>query len=49
MAFDSGLLKKVLEEISLAIDSHIDKIYQPSKDERASTAMLCSVAVPENE
>lgn len=33
MAFDSGLLKKVLEEISLAIDSHIDKIYQPSKDE----------------
>ncbi len=33
MAFDSGFLKKVLEEISLAVDSHIDKIYQPSKDE----------------
>ena len=33
MAFDGGFLYKVLAEISEAIDSHIDKIYQPTKDE----------------
>ncbi len=33
MAFDAGFLNKVLEEISQGIDSHIDKIYQPSRDE----------------
>lgn len=33
MAFDAGFLSKVLEEIHDGIDSHIDKIYQPSKDE----------------
>lgn len=33
MAFDGGFLSKVIGEISEAIDSHIDKIYQPSRDE----------------
>lgn len=33
MAFDAGFLSKVLKEISEATESHIDKIYQPSKDE----------------
>lgn len=33
MAFDGGFLKKVLAEVSLGLDSHIDKIYQPSRDE----------------
>ena len=33
MAFDGGFLNKVLVEINEAIDSHIDKIYQPSRDE----------------
>ncbi len=33
MAFDGAFLSKVLEEISTANDSHIDKIYQPSRDE----------------
>ena len=33
MAFDGGFLYKTLGEIREAIDCHIDKIYQPSKDE----------------
>ncbi len=33
MAFDGGFLHKVLAEIGEARDCHIDKIYQPSKDE----------------
>ncbi len=33
MAFDGGFLSKVISELSQALDSHIDKIYQPSKDE----------------
>ena len=33
MAFDGGFLSKVIGEISEAVDSHIDKIYQPSRDE----------------
>ena len=33
MAFDGGFLYKVLAEIKEAKDCHIDKIYQPSKDE----------------
>ncbi len=33
MAFDGGFLNRLLAEIAEAIDSHIDKIYQPSKDE----------------
>ena len=33
MAFDGGFLHKVLAELSEAKDCHIDKIYQPSKDE----------------
>ncbi len=33
MAFDGGFLHKVLAEIGEAKDSHIDKIYQPSKEE----------------
>lgn len=37
MAFDGGFLYKVLEELKDAKDSHIDKIYQPSKDELVLT------------
>lgn len=33
MAFDGGFLKKVIDELKEAKDCHIDKIYQPSKDE----------------
>lgn len=33
MAFDGGFLKKITDELSSACDAHIDKIYQPSKDE----------------
>ncbi len=33
MAFDGAFLKKTVDELKLAIDCHIDKIYQPSKDE----------------
>ena len=33
MAFDGGFLYKVLAEVKEAKDCHIDKIYQPSKDE----------------
>ncbi len=33
MAFDGGFLSKVIGEINVALDSHIDKIYQPSRDE----------------
>ena len=33
MAFDGGFLNKVLGELNEALDSHIDKIYQPSRDE----------------
>lgn len=33
MALDGGFLKKIVDELKLAIDCHIDKIYQPSHDE----------------
>ena len=33
MAFDGGFLYCCLEELRSSLDSHIDKIYQPSKDE----------------
>jgi len=33
MAFDGGFLYKLVEELKCAIDCHIDKIYQPSRDE----------------
>lgn len=33
MAFDGGFLYKTVAELRAAIDCHIDKIYQPSKDE----------------
>lgn len=33
MPFDAGFLYKTVEELKSAIDCHIDKIYQPSKDE----------------
>lgn len=33
MAFDAGLLYRVLAETKTAIDCHIDKIYQPSREE----------------
>ena len=33
MPFDGGFLHKTVDELKHAIDCHIDKIYQPSKDE----------------
>ncbi len=33
MAFDGAFLHKLIEELNIAVDSHIDKIYQPSRDE----------------
>ena len=33
MAFDGGFLYKTVGEMREAIDCHIDKIYQPSRDE----------------
>ncbi len=33
MAFDGAFLHKVINELNFASDSHVDKIYQPSKDE----------------
>lgn len=33
MAFDGAFLYKIIEELKTAIDSHVDKIYQPSRDE----------------
>ena len=33
MAFDGAFLHKTVSELKEACDSHIDKIYQPSKDE----------------
>ncbi len=33
MAFDGSFLHKIIGEIGAATDCHIDKIYQPSKDE----------------
>ncbi|MBE6786885.1 MAG: fibronectin/fibrinogen-binding protein [Ruminococcaceae bacterium] len=33
MAFDGAFTLKIVEELKTAIDSHIDKIYQPSRDE----------------
>ena len=33
MALDGGFLKKIVDELKTAIDCHIDKIYQPSRDE----------------
>ena len=37
MAFDGGFLYKVLAEVKEAKDCHIDKIYQPSRDELVLT------------
>lgn len=33
MAFDGGFLHRITQELNIAKDSHVDKIYQPSKDE----------------
>ena len=33
MAFDGVFLHKITAELSAAENSHVDKIYQPSKDE----------------
>ncbi len=33
MAFDGAFLHKIVTELKIAIDSHVDKIYQPSRDE----------------
>lgn len=33
MAFDGGFLYKTIEELKEAVDCHVDKIYQPSRDE----------------
>lgn len=33
MAFDGGFLKKTVDELKEAINCHIDKIYQPTRDE----------------
>ena len=33
MAFDGGFLHRITDELNIADDSHVDKIYQPSKDE----------------
>ena len=33
MAFDGGFLHLIIDELNTAVDSHVDKIYQPSKDE----------------
>lgn len=33
MAFDGGFLHKIINELNTAMDAHVDKIYQPSKDE----------------
>lgn len=33
MAFDGGFLHRITQELNIADDSHVDKIYQPSKDE----------------
>lgn len=33
MAFDGGMLKKIIDELKIAVDSHVEKIYQPSRDE----------------
>lgn len=33
MAFDGAFLHKITQELKTGIDSHVDKIYQPSRDE----------------
>ena len=33
MAFDGGFLHKIVLELNKAVDSRVDKVYQPSKDE----------------
>lgn len=33
MAFDGGFIKKLTAELNEAVDCHIDKVYQPSRDE----------------
>jgi predicted ribosome quality control (RQC) complex YloA/Tae2 family protein len=33
MAFDGAFLYKIVQELKTAIDCHIDKIYQPSREE----------------
>ncbi len=37
MAFDGAFLHKTLEELKQAIDCHVDKIYQPSREELVLT------------
>ncbi len=37
MAFDGAFLHKTLEELKLALGSHVDKIYQPSREELVFT------------
>ena len=32
MVFDGGFLHTVTDELSQAIDCHVDKIYQPARD-----------------
>lgn len=33
MALDGGFLKKIVDELKSAVDCHIDKIYQPTREE----------------
>ena len=33
MALDGGFLRKIVDEVKTAVDCHIDKIYQPTRDE----------------
>ena len=37
MAFDGAFLHKTLEELKQALGSHVDKIYQPSREELVFT------------
>ena len=37
MAFDGAFLHKITQELSVAIGCHVDKIYQPSRDELVLT------------
>lgn len=33
MAFDGGFIHNIVNELNVAVDCHIDKLYQPSRDE----------------
>ena len=37
MAFDGAFLHKITQELSVAVGCHVDKIYQPSRDELVLT------------